>query len=353
MEESRQQEDVTPWPADGLERVEECPVCGSAMRTLLYKSLTDKVFFCAPGRWTLYRCTDCNSAFLDPRPTTATIALAYSSYFTHELASDDAPQSRMGRIKRGIRNGYLNARYQVQLQPAILAGRWITPLLPAKRRAIDEFVRHLPQKKGGKVADIGCGNGQFLRIARDLGWQAWGVDLDPKAVETAKKTGATVLQGGFPDTGLPSEHFDVVTLSHVIEHVHDPIAALKEAFRILKPGGQIWVATPNLESFGHARFGRDYIQIDSPRHLVLFTLASLSSLLADTGFTNVLSKSCNPNATWSYSCSYRISSGQDPTTSNVKTLPFTLRLAARFAEFRSIMSSKGDENFILVAAKRI
>lgn len=61
-----------------------------------------------------------------------------------------------------------------------------------------------------------------------------GVDLDPKAVETAQKTGATTLQGGFPDTGLPSAHLDIVTLSHVIEHVHGPLAALREAFRVLK-----------------------------------------------------------------------------------------------------------------------
>ncbi|MHB1644059.1 MAG: class I SAM-dependent methyltransferase, partial [Acidithiobacillus sp.] len=53
-----------PWPPEGLEQVERCPICGEADRTLLHDGLTDKIFFCAPGRWSLYQCPTCGVAYL-------------------------------------------------------------------------------------------------------------------------------------------------------------------------------------------------------------------------------------------------------------------------------------------------
>ena len=101
------------WPAHGLEYVNCCPVCCSTERKLLYEGLTDRVFFCAPGEWTLYRCQQCGSAYLDPRPTLDTIGLAYSKYFTHNCDDRGNIQnlSWFRRIRRILANGYLNYRF--------------------------------------------------------------------------------------------------------------------------------------------------------------------------------------------------------------------------------------------------
>ncbi|MBN2679705.1 class I SAM-dependent methyltransferase [Acidithiobacillus montserratensis] len=340
-----------PWPQEGLERVERCPICDDVSRTLLHSGLTDKVFFCAPGRWSLYQCRTCGAAYLDPRPNPATIAMAYSTYFTHE-EGDDAPKGKFAHFKRRLRNGYLNARYLADLQPAWKIGRWVVYFLPQKRNQIDESVRHLPAtRKPGVLADIGCGNGQFLGTAMQLGWDAWGVDLDPIAVETARKTGATVIQGGFPDTGLPSAYFDIVTLSHVIEHVHDPLAALKEAFRVLKPGGHIWLATPNMESFGHARFGANWRGLEPPRHLVLFNSNNLKKALDGAGFIDTEHKDCPAQAAGFFQCSLRISCGQDPYDVNANTLPLTLRIAAKILDFKAAVAPSRCETIIMTAKR--
>jgi hypothetical protein len=143
------------WPDNGLERVEACPVCNEKSRTLLYDGLTDRVFFCAPGRWTLYACNYCHSAYLDPRPTPETIGIAYNTYFTHEEKGEVVPKSRFGLLKRGLRNGYLNARYKTNLRPSMSIGRFITPLLPQKR-TLNELIRNLPTHiTKGKLVDIG------------------------------------------------------------------------------------------------------------------------------------------------------------------------------------------------------
>ena len=72
------------WPDNELELLKYCPVCGSRERELLHTGLRDRVFGVAPGDWTLHRCLECQSAYLDPRPTLATIGQAYTNYYTHQ-----------------------------------------------------------------------------------------------------------------------------------------------------------------------------------------------------------------------------------------------------------------------------
>ena len=78
--------------------------------------------------------------------------------------------------------------------------------------------------------------------------------------------------------------FDVITLNHVIEHVHEPIKVLKLCHELLKPGGQLWLETPNIDSFGYARFKKNWRGLETPRHLILFNRSSLTQAFISAGF---------------------------------------------------------------------
>lgn len=186
------------WPAAGLEDVARCPVCGGTSRALLYRGLRDDVFFCAPGEWTLYECGSCRSGFLDPRPTPATISLAYSSYFTHHPSRrpDVRSMGRLRRFQRALANGYRSWRYRIRDEPSTRIGIAAAVLLPRQRALMDSELRHLPRSTGGaRVLDVGCGDGAFLEWARAAGWDAFGVDFDPAAVASARSRGLEVHCG--------------------------------------------------------------------------------------------------------------------------------------------------------------
>jgi len=98
----------------GLRRIwKVSPIARSAaMRNARYftPGLTDRAFFCAPGQWTVYRCTECGSGYLDPRPTPASISQAYVNYCTH-FKKEFATLKPIERIARALANGYRNYRF--------------------------------------------------------------------------------------------------------------------------------------------------------------------------------------------------------------------------------------------------
>jgi 2-polyprenyl-3-methyl-5-hydroxy-6-metoxy-1,4-benzoquinol methylase len=279
------------WPAEDLESVPACPVCGGSSRELLHAGLTDRVFGTAPGSWDLHRCTSCRSAYLDPRPTTGSLGRAYTSYYTHEVGSH-AVVRRQGEVGRRLHDwitGYQNARYGLRKSPASLAGAWIIPALPSLKAAADAECRHMPRPAchSRRLLDVGCGNGDFLEIARQAGWQAQGVDPDPDAAATARVRGFDVRIGGIEEFEDQAGNFDMVTLCHVIEHVPDPPSVLSSARRLLKPGGRLWIETPNLGSLGASRYGGCWRGLEPPRHLVVFSRAALEECLRAAGFGEI------------------------------------------------------------------
>lgn len=275
------------WPAAGLERVIACPLCGSDARSTLHEGLQDHAFKSAPGKWTLRRCSNCGCGYLDPRPDATTIGLAYERYYTHESAP---AESAFARLRRRIADAYLNYKYGTSYPNALPGGHHVARFLPRSRGYLDvSHARHLGRSAGGntRLLDIGCGNGAFLQFAAHLGWIAEGVDNDAEAVAVARAAGCNVVLGSLDDLPSRKGHYQHVTLSHVIEHVHDPLRLLRQCLQLLVPGGRLWLETPNLQSFGHDVFGSAWRGLEPPRHLVLFDRRTLTSALAGAGFSGI------------------------------------------------------------------
>jgi SAM-dependent methyltransferase len=270
------------WPKEGLESPGQCPVCGGQTPSLLHDGMQDHLFH-APGTWRLSRCGDCGAAWLDPRPTPATIGMAYQQYFTHAGETHEHVRSMSPQRRLFLHTATLAASpaWRFLIRPAIR----FASILPGLGRLIQAELRYHPRPEPRqRLLDFGCGNGEFLLFARAVGWQVVGIDADAEAVATARSRGLTVRQGGIEALEHNLGRFDGITLSHVIEHVHEPVELLRRCHDLLSPGGWLWLETPNLDSQGHLRYGANWRGLEPPRHLVLFTRESLSLALRKAGF---------------------------------------------------------------------
>jgi 2-polyprenyl-3-methyl-5-hydroxy-6-metoxy-1,4-benzoquinol methylase len=118
-----------------------------------------------------------------------------------------------------------------------------------------------------------------------LGWKVTGLDVSPVAVERIRThLGLHALTGSLPHPELSPGSFDVVTMWHSLEHVHDPLAVLRAASQLLTPGGRLLVAVPNVDSLPFRWFGPAWLGLDLPRHLTHFTPATLSASVRAAGF---------------------------------------------------------------------
>ncbi|HIB84432.1 MAG TPA: class I SAM-dependent methyltransferase [Chromatiaceae bacterium] len=194
--------------------------------------------------------------------------------------------------------------------------------MPNGKTIIDAGMRHLPKVKAGeRLLDMGCGNGAFLLRAHSAGWDVVGADFDLKAVEAARSQGLDVRLGGVESLDPSVEQFDVITLAHVIEHVHQPVEILQACYDLLKPGGFMWIETPNIAAEGHRLFGARWRGLEPPRHLVLFTLESMCNALITVGFADVKLPPYRPLCDGMFNASKAISDGVDPYSESRRNVP--------------------------------
>ena len=344
----------TPWPLADLEHLGACPACDKVERTLLHADLVDNTFFCAPGMWQLWRCGKCQSAYIDPRPTAQTVEKAYKNYYTHGSLDTKIDYQKLGRIakiRRYLSNGYTRKRYACPDEPASVLGYYLACFFPILRRIPDRIFRNIPRPESGKnrLLDIGCGEGGFLLLAKTCGWDVQGIDPDPVAVSVAQSKGLNVSVADEGYFANQTEIFDVITLSHVIEHVHAPKRTIERCFNLLKPGGFLWIETPNINGFGHQDFDRNWRGLETPRHLTIFSRDSLHRLLTTTGFHNVRDLKRQSPTLWSYKVSNSMNNGKSPFACT--NLPFKLRVKAKIASGLGTIFPNRREFLTLMAKK--
>jgi SAM-dependent methyltransferase len=139
--------------------------------------------------------------------------------------------------------------------------------------------RHIPLPTGKRLLDVGCGAGFFLRIAKKLGAIEQGVEPSEYAARVAQSQGLNVFHGTIESYAAQAPHqtsYDIITANHVVEHVPEPVEALRAMKRLLAPGGFIWIAVPNAAYPICRALKGKWHSSDLPYHLMQFTPESMT-----------------------------------------------------------------------------
>ncbi len=256
-------------PASATWITPACPLCGSRDSTPI--ATHRNTLFGAEVVSTRARCA-CGMVLTSPRPADDELGKYYESadtYYTHAVEA-----GARARIKRRLR--------AAQLRPP---GSWARLAFEratgrpryASRWAPEMFT--LP--RGARFLDFGCGGGQNLEVAATLGLDSIGVEPDSKAREAAAARGVRAVAdlAQLPDNWRA----DRALLSHVLEHLTDPVGALREIAAATNPGARWLVRVPNADSWQAQTCGERWIGYDMPRHLWHFSRATLIKTLELAG----------------------------------------------------------------------
>ncbi len=198
-------------------------------------------------------CDNCNFHFTNPRPDKDEIGKYYESeeYISH---SDKA-------------NSPINLIYKIARKYA----------LSTKKKLINSVAKD----KKGRILDYGCGTGYLLETMKSDGWKTFGIEPNDKARELASQK--VKVKETIEQLDLKNKKFDIITLWHVLEHIHDLNSTIKTLKTILKEKGKIIIAVPNIESYEESIFGEEWAAYDVPRHLYHFSQDTMKTLMLKHG----------------------------------------------------------------------
>lgn len=226
-----------------------CPVCDFTDSSRAFLA-TDRHYGMA-GEWWVRRCAGCESLFLEAPPGEAELASLYApSYYAYHVARPSRAKTLLQRVL-----GYSTDTRE------------------------PEFDRP------GRVLDFGCGAGEFLLRMRERGWECAGVEINAGARDAARRVGLDVRPSLGGQEGFPAAQFDYVRANHSLEHVTDPAAVLREMWRVLKPGGTLFVGVPTTTSENARLFGASWWHVTAPLHTFVPSTAGLRALVTRAGFS--------------------------------------------------------------------
>ena len=245
-----------------------CPLCGAHESEEVFTH--ENTLFGAGVRATMARCA-CGMLLTSPRPADECLGALYDddSYYTH--AAKTGARARMRRRLRAAQLRGVGSWARRAVERATGRRRY------AMRWAPGAFT--LP--RGARFLDFGCGGGQNLELAAALGMDAMGVEPDPKARAAAGARGCRCVTS--VDDTPDGWRADRLLLSHVLEHLPEPVATLRRLAGVSRPGARWLIRVPNAASWQAEACGAFWIGYDMPRHLWHFTGETLRRTLASAG----------------------------------------------------------------------
>jgi 2-polyprenyl-3-methyl-5-hydroxy-6-metoxy-1,4-benzoquinol methylase len=233
---------------------QQCPVCGEST---IQPALEARDYTVSQQVFPIWECTACTLRFTQDVPEAEHIGPFYQSetYISHS----DTREGLVNKLYHRIRSITLKKK--------------------------KDLIAAVSGKTAGSLLDIGCGTGAFLHTMKSAGWQVRG--LEPDAGARAKAAELYGLSVAPVDQlfSLPSGSFDVITMWHVLEHVHELKAYIDQCKKLLVPGGTLVIAVPNYTSADASHYGPYWAAYDVPRHLYHFSPKSMQHLLTQGGFT--------------------------------------------------------------------
>ncbi len=232
----------------------ECPVCGS---TDLRPSLAAIDYTVSQEVFDIQQCAGCSLRITQNIPDESGIGAYYRSdaYISHT----------------DTRKGLMNRLYHLIRKKTLIGKR--------------NHIRQYAGLQQGSILDIGCGTGAFLNTMQMAGWQVIGLEPDETASQNARTLYGLETRSPEHLYSMDVHSIDVVTMWHVLEHVHRLSETMSAIGRVIRPDGTVFIAVPNYTSLDAVHYGAAWAAYDVPRHLYHFSPESMHVLLERHGFT--------------------------------------------------------------------
>ena len=236
-----------------LEKLNACPVCE---HTEFKEFIALKDWMITKEEFTIVKCSSCGFHFTNPIPAESIIGNYYKSeeYVSHSSSN----KGIINRVYSIVRN------YTLKQKVKLLSN----------------------YTKGNSLLDIGAGTGHFLNLAQAQGYEIQGLEPDEDARSFANQQFNLSLEKLDTLTSISSDSKDLITMWHVLEHVYHLKRDLSEIVRVLKTGGYLFIAVPNMDSWD-AKFYKSYwAAYDVPRHLYHFQENTIKKLIETFGLVH-------------------------------------------------------------------
>lgn len=227
----------------------KCQICENESFNIQYPDVKNRLN--VSETFTIVQCSKCGFMFLNPRPDQKTIIKYYDleEYHPHNVSEE----SMFDRIYSKVRKININA----------------------KRKLINKLFDN-----SGSLLDIGCGTGEFLQHMQENDWNVQGMETAEGARDMAAENGIKISE----NLSQVKDSFDVVTMWHVFEHIHDIDELMKNIHRILNDEGYLILTVPNINSQDAGYYKSEWIALDAPRHLYHFRPEDMILLLKKHNF---------------------------------------------------------------------